>query len=83
MAGFVRVRRLKADAEQPILKRSTPRIDSLESQEEPGMEQDSKSAYNADAKVHDAHWEHREHLMDEALMDTFPASDPIPQMCFD
>ena len=47
------------------------------------MEQDSKPAYNADAKVHDAYSAHREHLMDEALMDTFPASDPIPPMCFD
>ncbi|CAD6518111.1 hypothetical protein LMG24235_01060 [Paraburkholderia sabiae] len=44
------------------------------------MEQNSKSAYEADARVHEAH---RERLMDEALMDTFPASDPIPQMCFD
>ncbi|HWT39141.1 MAG TPA: hypothetical protein VN289_22840 [Paraburkholderia sp.] len=47
------------------------------------MEQDSKSAYDADAKVHDAYSAHHERLMDEALMDTFPASDPIPQLCFD
>jgi hypothetical protein len=37
------------------------------------MEQDSKSAYHADAKVHAAYVEHHERLMDEALMDTFPA----------
>ncbi|MEM5338996.1 hypothetical protein [Paraburkholderia azotifigens] len=53
------------------------------SQEEPRMEQDSKSACKADAKVHDAHSAHHERLMDEALMDTFPASDPIAQLCFD
>ncbi|MEM5367308.1 hypothetical protein V4C53_14880 [Paraburkholderia azotifigens] len=52
------------------------------------MEQDSKSACKADAKVHDAHSAHHERLMDEALMDealmdTFPASDPIAQLCFD
>ena len=47
------------------------------------MKQDSKSASQADGKVHDAYLAHRERLMDEALMDTFPASDPIPQMCFD
>ncbi|MEM5284402.1 hypothetical protein ACFQ3P_08765 [Paraburkholderia sabiae] len=60
---------------------NTEAIDSpYRQQEEPRMEQNSKSAYEADARVHEAH---RERLMDEALMDTFPASDPIPQMCFD
>ncbi|WP_275426807.1 hypothetical protein [Paraburkholderia sp. C35] len=44
------------------------------------MEQDSKFAYQADAKVRDAH---DERLMDEALMDTFPASDPVAPMRFD
>ncbi|BCG00719.1 hypothetical protein PPGU19_052870 [Paraburkholderia sp. PGU19] len=44
------------------------------------MEQHSKSAYKAEAEVRDAH---DEQLMDEALMDTFPASDPITPMCFD
>jgi hypothetical protein len=44
------------------------------------MEQDSASTHMADGNARDAH---DERLIDEALMDTFPASDPIAPMCFD
>jgi hypothetical protein len=69
-----------AQVEGSGLKTNTEAIDNHESPEEPRMEQDSKSAYKADAEGRDAH---DEQLMDEALMDTFPASDPIAPMCFD
>ncbi|MBN3764268.1 hypothetical protein [Burkholderia sp. Ac-20365] len=66
--------------ERSSRKTNTEAIDNHEAPEEPRMEQDSKFAYQADAKVRDAH---NERLMDEALMDTFPASDPIAPMRFD
>jgi hypothetical protein len=75
LADSLRVRGLKAVAARPILKPSTTRVT-----EEPRMEQDSASTHMADGNARDAH---DERLIDEALMDTFPASDPIAPTCFD
>jgi hypothetical protein len=41
------------------------------------MEQHSKSACNADMQDRAARFEYRDDMIDQALMDTFPASDPI------
>jgi hypothetical protein len=47
------------------------------------MEQHSKPAAEALQQVADAHRPYRDELIDQALMDTFPASDPISLMSFD